>query len=566
MLAAKSAHQHTPTPAVAKPQAAAHAADTGLSALSSAAWASVALGIQPKLTVNEPDDEYEREADSVADQVMRMADPALVNAAPLAIQRTCACGGSGGESCSCHDHDDETIHTKPAPTRASRAPDMASALAAADRARGAGVPLSPAVRSYFEPRFAHDFSNVRVHADDSAATAARGIQARAYTLGQNVVFGAGEFAPDSDRGMRLLAHELTHVVQQSGGAAPAAIAPKLIATPGATPTIQRDAARVATIDATAQKLIDVAANSRTDAGVRAVSLVWGILQAYYPAESKALWVNVVSYEEATPGLATTQTGTGASSQGKIVVGKDFREHSTEGEFEQRVADVGNVVKKIELWRRGKDVPASCEPTRRLTWADFKGAVGAWTAFTAFDHTLETVGGEQVVRATFAPSRSYVKAAVKDPANRATSGCGAAIKGCETLLAGKKNVTLPLAAGTTCAAGVKPDPSVVATSSAECSSVLGPECDRTRQAESERLLRHEQLHFDIACLLAQKGTRAISLKPTEAARILQAVKDKAHELTNDNGAYDSETDHSCNASGQAAWDQSVARGMPMVVIT
>jgi hypothetical protein len=278
-------------------------------------------------------------------------------------------------------------------------------------------------------------------------------------------------------------------------------------------------------------------------------------------------VNVVSYDEGTKGLATSQVGTGPKSQGKIVVGKDFRDHTTEDTLEQRVADVGRALEKIERWRRGKDVPTVCEPNRKLTWADFTGRVtGSYTAFTAYDHTLETVDGEQIIRATFAPARSYVKPAVKDPTNRATSGCGPVIKQCERLLAGKTGVTLPLAADNTCLAGVKPRSEIVATSSAECSSVLGPECDRTRVGESARLLRHEQLHFDIACILARKGTRALSLKPTESARILQAVKDKAHELTNDNGAYDSETDHSCNPSAQAAWDKSVAAGLPMVTIT
>ena len=69
-------------------------------------------------------------------------------------------------------------------------------------------------RSYFEPRFGHDFSQVRVHADAEATSAARAVQARAYTFGRNIVFGDGEYAPETPAGRRLLAHELTHVVQQ----------------------------------------------------------------------------------------------------------------------------------------------------------------------------------------------------------------------------------------------------------------------------------------------------------------------------------------------------------------
>jgi hypothetical protein len=73
------------------------------------------------------------------------------------------------------------------------------------------------VLSYFEPRFGQDFSQVRVHADAGAAVAARAVQARAYTFGRDIVFGAGEYAPATTEGKRLLAHELTHVTQQQQG-------------------------------------------------------------------------------------------------------------------------------------------------------------------------------------------------------------------------------------------------------------------------------------------------------------------------------------------------------------
>ncbi len=78
-----------------------------------------------------------------------------------------------------------------------------------------GQPLDPATRSFMEPRFGHDFSGVRVHTDGRAAASARDVSANAYTVGHNVVFGAGRFAPETHEGRRLIAHELTHVVQQS---------------------------------------------------------------------------------------------------------------------------------------------------------------------------------------------------------------------------------------------------------------------------------------------------------------------------------------------------------------
>ncbi|MGI8587616.1 MAG: eCIS core domain-containing protein [Chloroflexia bacterium] len=82
-----------------------------------------------------------------------------------------------------------------------------------------GRPLDPATRAAMEPRFGHDFSGVRVHTDSRAAESARAIGARAYTVGPEVVFGEGQFAPGSPDGQKLLAHELTHVVQQGNGSA-----------------------------------------------------------------------------------------------------------------------------------------------------------------------------------------------------------------------------------------------------------------------------------------------------------------------------------------------------------
>ena len=82
-----------------------------------------------------------------------------------------------------------------------------------------GRPLDPETRASMSARFGHDFTKVRVHDDTQAAESARDIGARAYTVGNDIVFGAGGFAPETPDGQRLLAHELTHVVQQSSAAA-----------------------------------------------------------------------------------------------------------------------------------------------------------------------------------------------------------------------------------------------------------------------------------------------------------------------------------------------------------
>lgn len=86
--------------------------------------------------------------------------------------------------------------------------------------RGEGSTLAPAARAFLEPRLGHDFGDVRVHTDSGAAGIARSMNAAAFTLGHHIYFGAGRYSPATDSGRRLLAHELTHVVQQRRTATP----------------------------------------------------------------------------------------------------------------------------------------------------------------------------------------------------------------------------------------------------------------------------------------------------------------------------------------------------------
>ncbi|HWB25762.1 MAG TPA: DUF4157 domain-containing protein [Chitinophagaceae bacterium] len=108
---------------------------------------------------------------------------------------------------------------------------------------GSGKLLSQGERNFFEPRFGYDFSNVRVHTGSEASISAKSINARAYTSGNNIVFSAGEYQPGSEGGKKLLAHELTHVVQQTG-------------------QVQRAPDATATVPPTKQSIIDKANSER----------------------------------------------------------------------------------------------------------------------------------------------------------------------------------------------------------------------------------------------------------------------------------------------------------------
>lgn len=188
--------------------------------------------IQPKLTVSTPGDAYEREADEMANHVMRMPvepdphrRPQPSRGPKQRIQRACSCTDHGGQQCpECakKKHQDGTVHRQAENAgQPLLTPDVESRI---HRLRGGGQALSPAVRREFEPRFGEDFGSVRVHAGPEAAQVSREINARAFTIGRDVMFGAGEYAPETTKGQKLLAHELTHVVQQGGGSGTSKVA------------------------------------------------------------------------------------------------------------------------------------------------------------------------------------------------------------------------------------------------------------------------------------------------------------------------------------------------------
>ena len=116
--------------------------------------------------------------------------------------------------------------------------------AVADVLRSPGRPLDGETRVFMESRFDHDFSRVRVHADEQASRSATDVNARAYTVGQNIVFRSGHYSPHSEPGRRLLAHELTHVVQQNA-AGQSSLSPSSIKVGPANDAYEQQADQVA---------------------------------------------------------------------------------------------------------------------------------------------------------------------------------------------------------------------------------------------------------------------------------------------------------------------------------
>lgn len=147
--------------------------------------------VQAKRTVRPSSDTLEQEADRVADHVSATPTHPDIGGAPPRIQRVL--GQPIGQ------------------TGAAPAPACLEQVLT-----GSGRPLDPALRQDMEQRFGHDFSRVRVHSGRDAEESARDLNAHAYTAGSSIVFGAGRFDPGTNDGRRLLAHELTHVVQQNG--------------------------------------------------------------------------------------------------------------------------------------------------------------------------------------------------------------------------------------------------------------------------------------------------------------------------------------------------------------
>lgn len=180
--------------------------------------------VQAKLKIGQPNDKYEQEADQVAEQIMRMPNPTGYNSTSKVrgpdVSR--CVGQRAAKGIALQPEEDEVpaedeidvaelLSMKSMPGVSH---EMSAGLATQIESLQGGQPLDQNTRSFFEQRFGYDFSHVRVHTDARAAKTAQELKARAYTIGRDVVFAGGEYRPEALEGRKLLAHELTHVVQQ----------------------------------------------------------------------------------------------------------------------------------------------------------------------------------------------------------------------------------------------------------------------------------------------------------------------------------------------------------------
>ncbi|HWQ18539.1 MAG TPA: DUF4157 domain-containing protein [Methanotrichaceae archaeon] len=309
---------------------------------------------------------------------------------------------------------DRCLRKKPSSqSSAARASPDSAPPVVHDVLRSPGKPLDARTRDAMESRFGRDFSRVKVHTDARAAESASAVNALAYTVGQNVVFRSGQYMPDTSRGQRLLAHELTHVAQQGGrSTVPATLnlgSPEDIAEHDADQMAHSPAGSESRLenrsvpvqvqrqseedqdplhgplieqfrkerglppggkDEFGQSIgptdveIKYSAGPLAFAAGQANAIIAKAKDQNVPLNARAIeavngiireyydpsMVSEVVYSENERGLATSPVGKGKDIRGRITVGKYFIEHIDS--FARRVLQVGHEMQHVEQQRQG----------------------------------------------------------------------------------------------------------------------------------------------------------------------------------------------------------------------
>jgi len=397
--------------------------------------------------------------------------------------------------------------------------------------RSPGQPLDATTRAFFEPRFGHDFSHVRVHTDAKASDSARSVSALAYTVSHNIVLASGQYSPTTLAGKKLLAHELTHVAQQTGRLQRSSIIDHSKITLGSEDDkFEREA------EQTTEKIF------RND-GARGLQRAESTRLQRAPA---------FRHQPAIIGLDD------AGPKAQLV----------NGEKEAQLTQC--------LKTRGPD-PEECDPKVPLTWADFQGTsdptspFGAVTASAVNPEDVpsqvcmqlvlgKTTGATKRFRAKLNSASSWVLDSVKNSADQTKNGCAPVITQCENHFNGGGTGSWGLRPTGNCAASV-PFRGDTAGSAAECKTKVGLDCKDRKVGESARLLKHEQGHFNISCVFARKANAALAQGIAQRT-IHTAVIAKRSAAQ---ASYDNDTSHGCTAAQQASWESDIANGLPNITI-
>lgn len=342
-------------------------------------WTPGATSAFARLSISQPHDAFEREADRVANAVMaggrtRAEWSFSKMGVTTSLQRKCGCGGSAGVEGECEECKKKEKLQRQAD--GSGTPSLIPPVVS-EVLRSRGQPLDSATRGFMESRFGHDFSQVRVHTDARAAESAAKVSALAYTVGRDMVFGAHGYEPSSLEGRRLIAHELTHVLQQRAvtarqgvmddaaaeseanrNAAAVGITERATVRQGARHGgLQRQpkaATPAAGLDPDDQKIVDAAQREASSFKCNVGPILWGILHKHFPDDTRK--IAGTGCETALPGLRTEFAATDPKdtklvrSVPMIYAGKAFVASTDAAHLSDRVADVGKQIAAIDDWR------------------------------------------------------------------------------------------------------------------------------------------------------------------------------------------------------------------------
>ncbi len=342
--------------------------------------------LQAKFVVGASDDALEQEADRAADQAMSMptsitvggpepargAAPAMALApAGARLSRKCAACAAAEKQADPKEH--HPLQAKSTVVLPGGAPAPASV---GQVLRSPGQRLEAATRSLMEARFGEDFSDVRVHAGYGAARSARELSARAYTVGSDVVFADGEYAPGANQSQRLIAHELAHVVQQREARKPAAIMRQPAAC---TRTYTRASSFAGLID-----LVKAAETKLEGAGVTAVDDQIKSLRSIYYGQTYSLDYDVekstlrnVGFETYTHSLTNSPTDPSTILDCGLFQALKASQDVKEG---TRTVDFGHLIIALDSRESVLDkipFPSGGTGTEIVTWlGDLGGGAGS----------------------------------------------------------------------------------------------------------------------------------------------------------------------------------------------